>query len=197
MYFTQIHKYDERKAFKEAWKKWIGTSDIQEMIETERIHLTKNGFVGDIEDKMFTSVRYYFRKKTNKNADEQIQQKQRKKYVGFSGKLLTSMDTHIVGQIRDTMVLLHTDISSESNETKKTIFTCDISPDNSYADFCEKYLDLIQHEYKILNSENYSEEDSTIEKCLQEFSKKTKKTYKNRYQTIRKKLTDAFVTTTK
>ena len=112
-YFTQVHKYDERKVFKEAWKKWIATDDIAQMIATEKTRLLSEGFDGDVEDKMFKAVRYYFRKKPTEQTTEKTP---RKKYVGFTGKILTAMDTHIISKIKENLQELA--INKEQNEQK-------------------------------------------------------------------------------
>jgi len=183
-YFTKVHRYDERKAFKEAWKKWIANPDIREMIETERIRLVKEGFSGDIEDKMFTAVRYYFRKKMDipeesesntKTKNNKKEQKQRKPYTGFTGNMLTAIDMHIIDQIRSNL-------KTTEDTDKQTIFKCNVSPDKSFAEFCELSSMIIKDE-----SEKLSQKMSTDDIHI-----KIKKTYKNRYQTIRKKLSESF-----
>ena len=61
--FAKIHKYDDRKVFKESWQKWIEDPDIKKIIMNEVTRLQTNGLEGDILDKMYKSARYYYRKK--------------------------------------------------------------------------------------------------------------------------------------
>ena len=175
-YFTQVHKYDERKAFKEAWEKWIITDDIAQMIASETQKLTSEGFNGDVEDKMFKAVRYYFRKKPAKK-----EQTPRKKYVGFTGKILTTMDLHIISKIKENLQQQDQDQDQKTPEKPdKKHFKSNVSPDKAFNDFYNTNTEIIQEETELLQQDE-TMNDEAIEL-------KIKKTYKNRYQTIRKKL---------
>ena len=175
-YFTQVHKYDERKAFKEAWEKWITSDDIAQMIASETQKLTNEGFDGDVEDKMFKSVRYYFRKKPSEQTAEK-EQTPRKKYVGFTGKILTTMDLHIISKIKEN--LQEQDQKTPENHDKKH-FKSNVSPDKAFNDFYSTNTEIIQKETELLQQDETMNDDA--------IELKIKKTYKNRYQTIRKKL---------
>ena len=59
--FTQIHKYDETVQFREAWDKFI--KDNRAVIDRENRRLVKLGYDGDVPNKMYKSVRYYFKNK--------------------------------------------------------------------------------------------------------------------------------------
>ena len=65
--FSKVHQYDDRHAYKSEWQKWSKQEDIAEMIEVEKRRLEENGYIGNIDDKMFKAGRYYFRKKSTKN----------------------------------------------------------------------------------------------------------------------------------
>jgi hypothetical protein len=67
--FSKVHQFDERRTYKEAWQKWKSNPEIDNIMSFEIRRLEKNGYSGDIEDKMFKSGRYYFRKKTLKVAE--------------------------------------------------------------------------------------------------------------------------------
>jgi len=180
-YFTQVHRYDERKAFKEAWKKWIETDEIAQLIASETNKLMSEGFQGDVEDKMFKAVRYYFRKKpATELSPNKKEQNPRKKYVGFTGKILTAMDTHIITKIKENMQS-GTELELDQLEKPdKKHFKSNVSPDKSYNDFYSTNTEIITAETTLLqDEEDMDEEDINL---------KIKKTYKNRYQTIRKKL---------
>jgi hypothetical protein len=178
-YFTQVHRYDERKAFKEAWKKWIETDDIAQMIASETARLMSEGFKGDVEDKMFKAVRYYFRKKPviDDLSPNKKEQTPRKKYVGFTGKILTAMDSHILAKIKENLHAFSTELESE--ELKKQ-FKSNVSPDKAYNDFYNTNTAIITAETELLQEEEIMDDEA--------IKLKIKKTYKNRYQTIRKKL---------
>lgn len=182
-YFTQVHKYDERKSFKEAWKKWIETEDIAQMIAFETTRLFNEGFKGDIEDKMFKAVRYYFRKKPETNECSPKEQLPRKKYVGFTGKILTAMDTHILSRIKENLKTNQNEIDILGVPAKK-YFKSNVTPDKAYNDFYSTNTEIILAETERLQDSENMDEDN--------IDKKIKKTYKNRYQTIRKKLHDKF-----
>ena len=95
--FAKVHRYDERRAFKDAWTKWLEEPDINTIITEEVQRLTSTGYEGDVLDKLFKSARYYYRKKS----DEVKEPVQRKEYVGFSKVFLVSMDVHIKGIMQD------------------------------------------------------------------------------------------------
>ena len=91
--FSKIHQYDERKDFKEAWKKWVDENIEAVNIEIKR--MTDNGYNGDILDKMFKSARYYFRKK---NTDKK-EPKQRRDYIGSQKDFLKEIDEFILKNV--------------------------------------------------------------------------------------------------
>ena len=62
--FSKVHQYDERHTYKKEWDLWKSDAQIAEMMEMEKRRLEATGYIGNIEDKMFKSGRYYFRKKT-------------------------------------------------------------------------------------------------------------------------------------
>ncbi len=120
--FSKIHQYDHRKDFKEAWNVWIEEND--EIVNDEIRRLTNLGYDGNIQDKMFKSARYYFRKKsTEKKAPST-----RRDYVGVQKTLLDAMDEHIQNKI-------------DGNNCK---------PSESFDDFCKNNIDLLKEEVSIL-----------------------------------------------
>ena len=120
--FSKIHQYDHRKDFKEAWNVWF--EENNEIVNDEIRRLTNLGYDGDVQDKMFKSARYYFRKKsTEKKAPTQ-----RRVYVGVQKGLLDAMDEHILSKI----------------ESKKC------KPSESFDDFCKNNIDLLKEEVTLL-----------------------------------------------
>lgn len=61
--FSKVHQHDDRHTYKREWTKWIQLEEITMTIDAETRRLQENGYVGDINDKMFKAGRYYFRKR--------------------------------------------------------------------------------------------------------------------------------------
>jgi hypothetical protein len=59
--FTEVHQYDDRKTYKEAWTAWLANDEIAAMLQAEVARLTDLGYKGDVADKLYKSGRYYFR----------------------------------------------------------------------------------------------------------------------------------------
>jgi len=95
--FSKIHQYDHRKDFKEAWIKW--TAENADLVSKEVQRLLMLGYPNeeDIDDKMFKSARYYFRKKSTVRSEP----KQRRQYIGIDHEILESMDRHITNNIHN------------------------------------------------------------------------------------------------
>jgi len=91
--FAVVHKDDDRHAFKDAWTLW--TTNNKDAIEAEVARLRELGFVGDVEDKMFKSARYYFRKKGTEKKAPVV----RRDYVSLPKSLLCEMDRHIINNL--------------------------------------------------------------------------------------------------
>ena len=96
--FSKIHQYDHRNDFKEAWVKW--TAENEDLVAKEVERLVALGYPNEediVDDKMFKSARYYFRKKSTVKAEP----KQRRQYIGVDHELLETMDRHIVANIHN------------------------------------------------------------------------------------------------
>jgi hypothetical protein len=120
--FSKVHQYDHRKDFKEAWNSWLEENEI--IVTMEKRRLTNLGYDGNIEDKMFKSARYYFRKKgTEKKAPSE-----RRAYVGVQQDLLDAMDNHI----------------------KNKINSKHYKPSEGFDDFCKTNVDLLREEVIVL-----------------------------------------------
>ena len=121
-YFAKLHKHEDRKEFKENWQKWI--EDNEDLINEERKRLVNLGYEGDIEDKMYKSVRYYFRKKPLRT--EPVKRGER---IVVSKELLNQIDQHI----------------------KNNNFDENYTPQVAYEDFYNQYIELINTEIEELN----------------------------------------------
>jgi hypothetical protein len=129
MYFATLHRFDDRKTFKENWEKWIAETDVAECISKEMEMLKANGYVGDIIGKMFRSVRYYYRKKPMK---EPTSTTKRKRYEMASKEILEEMDRHILLQI------------TENRIDKRS----SMSPAKAFAHYVETHEDVVEDKHK-------------------------------------------------
>ena len=153
--FSKIHQYDDRKEFKSAWVTWA--EENAELIEEETRRLQDLNYNGDINDKMFRSARYYFRKKSSEKKEQPV----RHSYICVDRDIINAMDAHILKQ-QDTAKAKATATAKADNS----------KPSEGFLDFCKENIDLLSEEIARLYSENMSAED---------IKKKIKKTYKNRY----------------
>lgn len=87
--FLTIHKDDEAGQFREEWDKFI--KDNKASIDREKDRLTKLGYTGDKNNKIYKSARYYFKDKPT----EKKKTRQRRKYVRLDKGFLADMDRHI------------------------------------------------------------------------------------------------------
>ena len=87
--FSIAHRYDNPEDFKESWNTWKDRN--QEMIALESRSLTERGYEKDIDKKMYTSVRYYFKNKSQ----ERPQPRARRNYISIQGDIISSMDAFI------------------------------------------------------------------------------------------------------
>ena len=158
--FANVHQYDDRKTYKEAWTAWLAHDEIAAIMKTEVERLNALGYKGNVADKLFKSGRYYFRGKTNKGnkgnkgSDEELCDKELlcKKYVLLNRQLLDEMDDHIDCGLR----------------------SADYTPAGGFADFCNANA----------QSELYRSEVARLSELMptgDAVHDKLKKTYKNRY----------------
>ena len=86
--FAQIHRFDDKNTFKQSWKSWI--QEHQELMDLEIQRLQRNGYQGDITNKMYKSVRYYYgcAKKNNKKTRPTT-------YICISKTYHTAVDDHL------------------------------------------------------------------------------------------------------
>jgi hypothetical protein len=128
--FAQLHRFDNRHAFKEAWEEWCSSNDS--LIENETQNLESNGYKGAIQEKMYKSARYYFRKKKN----TETQPRERRKYVSIDLDITNAMDAHIMDWCRRT----------------------DFKPATAFSDFCETQKSLLEKEVlRLFQEENLNE----------------------------------------
>lgn len=90
MSFADKHRFDDPDLFRENWNEWVIENNNE--IEKESRLLVQMGCQKNIYDKMYRSVRYYFKNKPIQKKDP----KKRRKYVHFDKKFLKDMDIHIM-----------------------------------------------------------------------------------------------------
>lgn len=171
-YFSQMHRFDDRKTFKEAWIKWKEIEENRILLELETNRLEKEGYDGDIENKIFKSLRYYFKKKIEKESDKPSPKK-RKQYETLSNEFLDKIDEHIYEK-------LHQNIIYKTKTEEKDISMSDVSQSDAYYEFCLKNKKLMENEINLLFKKNPNKTYSATE-----LSNKFKKTYKNRFFNIK------------
>jgi hypothetical protein len=120
--FSKIHQYDHRKDFKEAWKIWLEENESIVDDEVRRLH--NFNYEGNVQEKMFKSARYYFRKKST----EKKEPTERRIYVSVQKDLLDAIDEHINSQIK--------------NKNYK--------PSQGFDEFCKNNIELLKNEVNIL-----------------------------------------------
>ena len=178
-YFAKLHQYDNRKDFKDAWKKWYESN--RDILERETRRVIMLGYTGDVEDKMYKATRYYFKKKlgigsetsslvtTVASNDDKSDEtnvsvsvsktpsktpSKRRQYVTLSHDIIDAMDTHIKTNMK--------------NENYK--------PALGFDDFCKNNMVIVATEKLTLENNHNLKKDY--------ISSKIKKTYKNRYYLI-------------
>jgi len=198
--FAIKHKTSHRKVYKEEWNKWLETN--KEMVEEEIKRTNGLGYKECVKEKMFNAGRYYFRKKygdrsvstttpltptqvqgvehfdtpetnkkeleNNKELEKQNKPKELEKmketvdkpkekvkvrtYIKLNEYVLTTIDNHIIKYM--------------DNE--------DYTPAYGHAQFCINNKELLYNEFMNFQKNN-------IEMDIQNYLKKIKTTYKNRY----------------
>ena len=161
--FVKNNQNADRKDFKQAWIRWREEKD--ELFQIEIKKYKELNYQGDIEDKIFKSARYYFRKKLlnpndkNNTNNTNVQEiKATNHYINVNKELLEIMDGYIQKHI-------------------------DMKPSNSFIQFCDENKEIIKKEIMFLY------EIQNI-KTSNEIREKIKKTYKNRYYYILNKKND-------
>jgi len=186
-YFAKLHQFDKRVDYKEAWKKWY--EDNSDILKEEGDRIINLGYNGDVKDKMYKSARYYFRKKTNReNNDEknnnelnpdnlkQIHDNQEPNCDNKEPNC-DNREKSSSKKPRRYISLTANVLISMDDHIKSNINNNDYSPASGYDNFCKKNVILLVAEHLLLgNNHNLSKTD---------ISCKIKKTYKNRYYLIK------------
>ena len=126
MLYHLIHQYDHRKDFKEAWLLWRDEHEVFICEEIRRLNLL--GCDKDIEDKMFKSARYYFRKKNTEKKAPMA----RRDYIGTSKEFIIIIDQHIKSNIGN-------------------------KPSECFLQFCRENIEELQKELTRLVNQGFTE----------------------------------------
>lgn len=127
--FAKAHLEDNSKVFKSEWHKWKDVNAILIQHEISKIKL--DGYPGNVEDKMYFSARYYYRKKAIRAKPDLPKQEKpirpRKKYELFDKNELSQMNAHILSQIYNAI----NDGGDNSIDN--------LTPSKSFANYCEQH----------------------------------------------------------
>ena len=155
--FAKLHEHDNRFDFKNAWKLWAEQNKL--LIHTETERLEQSGFTGNVSNKLFKSVRYYFR---HKSVLPTVQPP-RKTYKCIHKPILSAIDQQIISLI-------------------KTDSISSISPADAFDRFCTEQINLILDAIRISHS---TDTNSISRDMIISYINQLKKTYKNRFYNIR------------
>lgn len=109
--FAKIHKFDDPQTFQKHWKNWYNQYDTDILNETRR--LQNIGYNGDIETKMYKSVRYYFKDKSDKKKAPS----KRRVYIPLNRDMLNIIDAHIVNNKHIKPAIAYSNfINDQSNQ---------------------------------------------------------------------------------
>jgi hypothetical protein len=119
IHFSDIHKFDSKENLIEQFESWTKQQNIHELIEKEKNFLQINSYEGDIDMKIFKSIKYYYIKKFTESDSEKAEsiEKEKKKPTYFP---------------KDFLQKIYLDIE-ENFETNRTF-----KPADSYIIFLEK-----------------------------------------------------------
>jgi len=152
--FAKVNQYENRQTYKKNWIIW--KEENQNIYENEIARIKSAGYPGNIEEKIFESVRYYYRKKLNRKKENKTRiDKKEEKLKGLSSQIKQSMDNHMKIYILDNL-----------------------SPAEAFDNFCKSYLSEIEREiYRLKNITKMKLDPISI-------TLKFKKAYKNRFYKI-------------
>ena len=139
--FAKIHSADTKELFKDAWNIW--KEDQKPLIERELHRLQGEGYDGNIHDKIYRSIRYYFCKKSNKKQEP----KKRRAYISINKEILDKMDNHIKTSVLD-----------------KTF-----KPSIAYNEFIESNNKILENELDTLMKRHNVSKDLLREKLLKTY----------------------------
>ena len=176
--FANVHRYDDRKTYKEAWVQWMAHNEVADLFNAEVARLKALGYKGDAADKLYKSGRYYFRQKTCGPGNvvprtpppnlslhaEPLGVRGAlvapRKYVTMGHALLVAMDDHIERSMQ---------------------FNDEYTPAMGFSEFCKLHAHdavLISEVARLVERAGSKTDAAAVRDIIHQ---KLKKTYKNRY----------------
>ena len=150
--FALEHREDPNKKFKMAWQQFIAETSITEILLNESTTLKNAGYEGDVMEKMYSSARYYYRKKALKDQtmSPENHKKPRKQYESGDSELLSIVNEHIIGKLFN------------GGDTSN------ITPAKAFEDFCDVYENVLDEFYENKYKKIYKNRFFVLRKKYQE-----------------------------
>jgi len=158
--FSRLHMYSSREVFKDKWKEWLIIN--REVVDIEKKRLKDLGCTKNIDEKMYTATRYYFKKKEAKETKE-------------TNATKTTTATTATTTKRSGYVVLDHELVAKMDSYIKESYCKEFKPSTSYTIFMDLNKDKIDREVERLLKIEIGKLD-TRDKCRE----KIKKTFKNR-----------------
>jgi len=117
--FSSIHREAKNKEFKNAWNLWTQQPEIAALLNAESARLAESGYQGEIQEKLYFSARYYYRKKSLSTKTPLTQKKERKPHEATDANILEQMNLYILDQIQINNVIR----PAEAYENYKQVYT--------------------------------------------------------------------------
>tara|TARA_Y100000389_G_scaffold195359_1_gene226686 strand:- start:529 stop:1095 length:567 start_codon:yes stop_codon:yes gene_type:complete len=153
--FGRLYSYSNDEDFDKYWNEFLVNND--ELISKEYERLKEQGYNGNINDKLYKSVKYYWIKihKLDNNNDN-------------------NHNNHKSERNNETYITINIDLLNKINNYIDETLINNVSPNQSFNNFCKTYDEDINNEInKIKEKYNINNKDICKEKI--------KKCYKNKY----------------
>ena len=176
--FSKDHYEEPLKTFRESWQTWISNNDIHTKMRREIERMRTNNFTGtdeEITQKIYTSARFYYRKKEKRAKKlasdlKEKQEQQSKPYIGFSKEFIQLMDNEIKDKILQ-----------KANTYEIVKDTIKMNQKQAFHTFTSAHVTNISTEFGKLKIKYDALEEHFVAK---EIAHKLKKAYQNRFYSI-------------
>jgi len=196
--FANVHRYDDRKTYKEAWAQWMAGAEVADLFATEVARLKALGYKGDAADKLYKSGRYYFRTR-----EPTVQRSSLWPHTPPSVATSTPNDANGVrrglgpkatalnlGSPRKYVLLNHALLGAMDAHIERSMQSNDeYTPAMGFSEFCKLHARdavLLSEIARLVE----------IRDATRDIHQKLKKTYKNRYFMMVKNATNAITNAT-
>ena len=181
--FANVHRYDDRKTYKEAWVQWMAGAEVADLFNAEVARLKALGYKGDAADKLYKSGRYYFRTR-----EPTVQRSSLWPRTPPSRATSTPNDANgarrgsgNLGSLRKYVLLNHALLVAMDDHIERSMQSNDeYTPAMGFSEFCKLHARdaVLISEVARLVERAGSKPDAAAAKDIHQ---KLKKTYKNRY----------------